>query len=223
MDNDIKLEDIETEVKDMLGENKPLKKISKLTEKLLLKVNGRFNAEIKSLQNKIDIVLKSNTKNTEDFIKNVNADLDKFKTRYEALYTDLVRRILLKMENRVFAAEIFEQASLDLLVEKIYHIEHLIEDNLEINIKREEDHIGYQAYIEDCAKKHEEFMQKHVNNFAKKQKEEQDVELDKEKEKTEAEDTGRDEDKSSDTVNTEDSGTTNNEDSGDVESTPSDK
>ena len=213
---DIKVEDIHTEMKEAAEVPKVLKKFSKMTEKLLKKINGRITAERDILRKKINKIEEDNSNKINKFVDKTNDDLEKFKKRYKAIYGDLVSRVMVKMEGRIFSAEIFEQATLDLCVEKLYRIERAISPDDPID---EED---YQEYIVECAKKHEAFMQKHINEFARRQKEEADVAVQKqensEDESTaETEDSTGGEDASGNSSHTEDGGATDSQDGGEAQ------
>lgn len=174
---DINIEEIHPELLGALEVPKSLKKMTKITEKLLSRINDRFKGERDFLRKKLEYSTTTVQKNIDNFISSTNSDLEAFKKRYNAIYGDLVSRVMVKLEGRVFSAEIFEQATLDLCVEKLY--------KLEKNIPLDEDlgsnNIDYQAYIEDCASKHEAFMQKHVDAFAERQKGKQDAQVVQEK------------------------------------------
>jgi hypothetical protein len=213
MTEDIKLEEIHEEIKEASEDNKSFKKFHKMSDKLLKKINARINGERDSIRKSLDFSISKVDNNINDFIKNANEGINSFKKRYEAMYTDLVRRILVKMEGRLFSAELFEQASLDLLVEKIYRLENGLKPEDEL------DHISFQAYIEDCAAKHEKLMQKHADEFIKKQKESNESESVQKENKDK--DTSGNENKSSDISNSEDSGATNKQDGGSSEQTSS--
>lgn len=206
---EITIEEIQPELLEAGLENKGIKKITKLGDKLLSKVNGRINAERDIVRRKLDNAIESVNGSTKSFIDTVNEDLGNFKKRYEGLYSDLVRRILVKMESRVFNVEIFQQAVLDLLVEKIYRIEKGLKPEDEI------DQIDYGAYIEDCAEKHQGFMQKHVDSFMKKQNGEKDVEPVQEKEEIiEDQKAGGGQDQTSDSSDRDNVGTSDKVDGG---------
>lgn len=234
----IKVEELHPELVEASTENKSFKKFQKMSEKLVSKVNGRINAEREAVRKKLDNALERLEKNIDNFIKGTNEDIAKFKKRYEAMYTHLVREVMLKQEQRVFSAELFEQATLDLFVDKIYKLENKVDyyenvflEHINKSLPPEveeikkfefvEDKIGMGAYIEDCAELHESFMQKHANAFAKKQKEERDAAMAMEKEKEETEDSRGTEDSGSSEADTENSGTTNQADGGEAQSAPS--
>ena len=213
--DDIKAEEIFPELKETLEEPKALKKIHKLAAKLLEKINGRIDAERNIIRRKIDASSAFVEKSLDKFVKDTNSDLDRFKKRYEAMYTDIVRRVMLKQEQRVFSSELFQQATLDLCVEKLYRLENKFAPDEEL------DQEAYKKYIVTCAKKHESFMQKHADEFTRKHKEERDVAIQKENEASDkAENSGRGKDQSSGQTDSKDSGTTDPQDNKGAESTP---
>jgi len=209
--DDIKVEDLHIELRDASNVPKSFKKIKSLADKLLEKVNGRINTERDSIRNNISLYENNMQNNIDKFINNTNSNLEAFKKRYNAIYGDLVSRVMVKMEQRIFSAEIFEQASLDLLVGKIYRIEKGLSPSAEL------DHIDYQAYIEDCAEKHEGFMQKLANDFANKQKEERDVAI---QEENNSEDSNGDKNKSRDNSDSKDGGTSDKINDRETKQTP---
>lgn len=212
---DIKSEDLHPNLGEAFTETSAFKKFKRYSDKLVAKINHKINAERNVVRTKMDSANTQMQNAIDKFVKDTNEDLARFKKRYEAMYTDLVRRILLKMEQRLFSAEIFEQATLDLCIEKIYRLEKGLKPEGEL------DKIDYGAYIEDCAAAHEGFMQKHADEFAKRQKEEQDVAVQTQEDKSaEGKNSGGDKDTGSSEVNTENSGAADRENGGETEPTP---
>lgn len=213
----INVEDLHPLLKEVQEEEpKAMKKFKVMAAKLVDKVNGRIEGERDILRKKISTGQDSIQKNIDKFCVDTNTNIEAFKKRYEAMYTHLVRDVMLKQEKRVFAAELFEQATLDLFVDKIFRFENKLGPDDEV------DHIAYHAYIEECAAKHEGFMQKHANAFAKKQQDERNEAMALEEEKeNQAKDTGGTEDSASGEANSEDSGASDSKDGGQAESNTS--
>lgn len=209
MTEDIKLADIHNELTDVAVEPKSLKKIHKLTEKLLVKVNGRVNAERSAVRKKLDDSLHNLQRNIDTFVKNSNESFDKFRKRYEAMYTDLVRRILVGMEGRVFNLEIYQQAALDQALTRIYELEKQVAQLRDPTTTM----IDFEQYIKDAATEHEGLMQKHANIFADKMKAKEEEEIKKnvaiQKEEDKDQDSTRGKDASSSETSEEDNGTSN--------------
>jgi len=167
---DIKIEEIVPEMEEAVKENKIFTKFQKMADKLLSKVNGRINAERDSVRSKIQSANDTTQNTLDSFISSTNKGLESFKKRYEAMYSDLVRRILVKQEERVFTAELFEQATLDLFVEMMFDREHGDFPDAKVREAR------LKEYILVCAERHRELMQKHHDVYANNQKIESDAE-----------------------------------------------
>lgn len=213
---EIKVEDLHPNLVSLAEESKSLKKLKTMADKLVNKVNGRINAERDIIRKKLQLHENQAHQKIDKFVEDTNTSLNAFKKRYNAIYGDLVSRVMVKMEKRIFSSELFEQATLDLCIDKIYRLEKGLKPGEEV------DKIGYHAYIEDCAKEHEGFMQKHANEFSKKQKEERDVAIQEEEAKAiKDQDSGGNKDEGSSEANSADSGTTDREDGGPAQSTPS--
>lgn len=188
MSLEIKTEEILPEVKSLDGVSKSFEKLQKISEKLVIRLNAHSKESMKRYTSLIEINHKATQEKIDTFINSTNEGISSFKKRYEALYSDLIRRIVLKMETRLFNLEIFNQGILDLSLMEIY------EDRKElaqIKWQTSSDQSKpaefifetYEEYVKRMALKHQELMQKHANNFAKKMEESNNVAVQKEETK----------------------------------------
>jgi hypothetical protein len=138
-------------------ENKGTKKMLKLSEKICSALNHVLVSERNSIRKKLDFTLTAVNDNTTKFIEGVNKDLDIFKKKYMSIYSDLVSRVLLKMETRVFNAEIFQQAAIDLIVKRLYEIEVKLSNGT---------FMTYEEYVNKASLDHRELQQSIVDKIA---------------------------------------------------------
>lgn len=175
MSLEIKTEEIIPEVKELDGVSKSFQKLQKIADKLVIRLNAHNKESSKRFVNLIEINNKSTQEKVDAFISSTNEGIGSFKKRYEALYSDLVRRILLKMEQRLFNVEIFNQAILDISLSELYETKKQLA-SLEWHSKAQLEGSefafeSYDEFIKRMARKHEEVMQKLANDMAKKMEE----------------------------------------------------
>lgn len=202
MEAEVSKEEMNEVVNEVSNQRKPISKMEKAVDRLLLKINGKIKAERETLRSKLSSNYESLQNNIDKFVSDTNDNLGSFKKRYEAMYTDLVRRILVKLEHRVFSMELFTQATLDTLAERIYNVE--VQTNPEIKDMSFDD---YKVLLSGIHAKH---MQTHHDNFAKRIKEEGEANVAVQEEK-EVSDAGGEESQNGDQVNPENSGTSDQE------------
>lgn len=187
MDLEIKTDEILPEVKGLDGISKSFEKLQRISDKLVVRLNAHNKEASKRFVHLIEINNKSTQDKVDAFITSTNEGIGSFKKRYEALYSDLVRRILVKMETRLFNLELFNQAILDLSLAEIYEDKKELAKFIWQNSKQvdgaEFGFESYEEFVKRMAQKHQELMQKHADSFAKKMEETNNVAISKEETK----------------------------------------
>lgn len=157
-EKDITTDEIMPHLTDASDQNKGLKKIQKLGDRLLEKVNGRINGERDILRRKLQQFMEEQRETVKSWTTDINSQIERFEKKYEGMYSHLVRKFLVDLENRVFTNEIFTQGLLDVVVRRLYVLEG-----------QEEKGVSYDDYVKKVAKEHEEKMQALADDVAKKQ------------------------------------------------------
>jgi len=157
--------DDEVEIPKEITKSGVQKMYVRLHKKLTKEYEGCFEAVKKFGERKFSLLEKQLVaeygrlrESTEAWIKQTDGNLAAFEKKYGGLYTVLTRTFLVKMEGRIGSQEIFTQAVLDLMLERMYVAEfsESPEDN--------EDH--FTAWRERLAKRHQELMQKITGDIA---------------------------------------------------------
>lgn len=213
---EITMEEVSPELLDMVGENKAAKKLTRLGEKILKKLNGSLEAERTILRKKISEGQERLNGTIREWTTTTNSNLDKFQKKYEGMYNYLIRQFLVGLENRVFTNEMFAQASLDLLLKRLYELkkETVKAENLP----------SWEDFVKQAAEEHGQIMQEQANKYAEQQKRQEEAAkeaqgvVEKKEEGTEDQDSGLEQDGVGQKSDSENSGTDSPGDSGDSES-----
>lgn len=72
---------------------------------------------------KYNSLATSMNEKSDTFIKNVNEQIQKIDSKYSNMYSMLVRQFLSNLENRVYSAELFSKATLNLVLKKHYDMD----------------------------------------------------------------------------------------------------
>lgn len=100
-----------------------MSKVEKFFNSQREKFNARFDGEVKSLFEKLNLYTTTSNAKLDNFITSANAQIKKSDEKFSGLYSFLVKQFLSSLEDRVYTLELQSQTTIQFLVDKLYENE----------------------------------------------------------------------------------------------------